>query len=68
MECHFGRNSAISLTSLVNYITYMHEHRLPVTKLQVMGLLPDTENCGLRMSQECRERFPRHKVSKEIVS
>ena len=26
-----------------------------------MGLLPDTENCGLRMRLECRERFPRHR-------
>ena len=25
-----------------------------------MGLLPDTQNCGLRMRPECRERFPRH--------
>ena len=24
----------------------------------VMGLLPDTENCRLRMRRECRERFP----------
>ena len=24
-----------------------------------MGLLPDTESCGLRMRQECRERFSR---------
>ena len=24
-----------------------------------MGLLPDTQNCGLRMRRECRERFPR---------
>ena len=24
-----------------------------------MGLLPDTQNCGLRMLRECRERFPR---------
>ena len=24
-----------------------------------MGLLPHTENCGLRMRRECRERFPR---------
>ena len=23
-----------------------------------MGLLPDTQNCGLRTHQECRERFP----------
>ena len=25
-----------------------------------MGLLPDTQNFGLRMRQECRDRFPRH--------
>ena len=25
-----------------------------------MGLLPDTQYCGLRMRRECRERFPRH--------
>ena len=24
-----------------------------------MGPLPDTQNCGLRMRRECRERFPR---------
>ena len=26
-----------------------------------MGLLADTENCGLRMRWECRERFPHHR-------
>ena len=26
-----------------------------------MGLLPDTENCGLHVCQECQERFPRHR-------
>ena len=26
-----------------------------------MGLLPDTQNCGLRMRLECRERFPHHR-------
>ena len=25
-----------------------------------MGLLPDNQNCGLRMRRECRERLPRH--------
>ena len=25
-----------------------------------MDLLPDTQNCGLHMHRECRERFPRH--------
>ena len=33
------------------------------------GLLPDTENCGLRMRRECRERFPRHRLQrKPLVS
>ena len=30
-----------------------------------MGLLPDTQNCGLRMLWECRERFPRHRLQRE---
>ena len=25
-----------------------------------MGLLPDTQNLGVRMRRECRESFPRH--------
>ena len=29
--------------------------------LYSMGLLPDTQNCGLRMRQEFREPFPRHR-------
>ena len=34
-----------------------------------MSLLPDTENCGLRMRRECRERFPRHTLQrKPLVS
>ena len=34
-----------------------------------MGLLPDTQNCWLRMSRECRERFPRHQLQrKPLVS
>ena len=31
--------------------------------LTAMGLLPDRENFGLR--RECRERFPRHRVSSD---
>ena len=34
-----------------------------------MGLLPDTQNCGLCMRRECRERFPRHRLQrKPLVS
>ena len=33
-----------------------------------MGLLPDTQNCGLRMRRECRERFPHLPTSKETAS
>ena len=29
-----------------------------------MGLLPDAQNCGLRMRRECRERFPCHRLTK----
>ena len=30
-----------------------------------MGILPDTENCGLRMRRGWRERFPRHRLKKK---
>ena len=34
-----------------------------------MGLLPDTQNCRLRMRRECRERFPRRRFKrKPLVS
>ena len=34
-----------------------------------MGLLPDTQNCGLLMDRECRENFPRHRLQrKRLVS
>ena len=34
-----------------------------------MGLLPDTQNWGLRMRRECRERFHRHRLQrKPLVS
>ena len=34
-------------------------------KPKSMGLLPDTQNFGLRMRRECRERFPPTPNSKE---
>ena len=34
-----------------------------------MGVLPETQNSGLRMRRGCRERFPRHRFhSKLLVS
>ena len=34
-----------------------------------MGLLPNTETCGLRVCRECRARFPRHRFPrKPLVS
>ena len=37
--------------------------------MSLMVLLLDTYNCGLRMCQECRERFPRHRLQrKPLVS
>ena len=37
------------------------------SKFQVMGLLPDTQNRGLRMRRECRERFPRHRIQRKLL-
>ena len=31
----------------------------------ILGLLPDTENCDLCMRRECRERFPRHRLQRK---
>ena len=33
----------------------------------LMGLFPDTQNCGLRMSRECRERFSRHRRQRKTL-
>ena len=30
-----------------------------------MGLLPDTQKCGLRKRRECREPFPGHRLQRE---
>ena len=36
---------------------------------QCMGLIPDTQNCGLRMRRECRERLAGHRLQrKSLVS
>ena len=38
-----------------------------ITLRQYMGLLPDRQNCGLRMRRECRERFPRHQLQRKTL-
>ena len=38
-----------------------------VARCITMGLLPDTQNCRLRMRRECRERFPPPPISKETA-
>ena len=32
-----------------------------------MGLLPDMQNCWLRMRRECRGRFPRHWLQRKLL-
>ena len=43
---------------------HIHYHHHNVCNCSCMGLLPDTKYCGLRMRQECRERFPRHQLQR----
>ena len=33
-----------------------------------MGLWPDTQNCGLRMHRDCRERVPRQRLQREPLA
>ena len=55
----YGESSSLILCSL--WCVEMTGH--------IVGLLPDTLNCGLGMRRECRERFPRHRLqSKPLVS
>ena len=46
-----------------------HTSKVDMEDADTMGFLPDTYNCGLRMRQECQERFPRHRLQrKPLVS
>ena len=36
-----------------------------IRKHDILGLLPDAENCGLHMRREYRERFSRHRLQKK---
>ena len=49
------QQSNTSSIELGNY-AILHVSLLPIP---TMGLLPDTQHCGVRMRRECRERFPR---------
>ena len=35
--------------------------------IYTMGLLPDTQNWGMRMRRECQKRFPRHRVQRKPI-
>ena len=61
----------LSYTCLVDhaYLYYWLYDSMMWMKAQSMDLLPDTQNCGLRMRGECQERFPRHRLQmKPLVS
>ena len=36
-----------------------------IRQFSSMDLLPDTQNCGMRMRRECREPFSRHRLQKK---
>ena len=49
--------------------TFLIKWKISWLKPASMRLLPDTQNCGLRVRRESRERFPRHRLqSKPLVS
>ena len=66
----FPNNSA---NNTVDSITCMGNNTwnnpIPKCEGKSMGLLPDTQNCRLRMRRECRECFPRHRrQGKTLIS
>ena len=51
------------------YFWWQFDITLMTSATIIMGLLPDTQNCGLRMHRECRERFTHHRLQrKPLVS
>ena len=57
------KSSLFSLSWKTTCFEWKHDSEV------AMGLLPHTQNRGLRMRQECRERFPRHRLQrKPLVS
>ena len=61
LVCTIPTLNTVLLTHLLEYLWHASWH-MQICVLHSMGLLPDTENCGLRMHRECRERFPRHRI------
>ena len=41
------------------------DNGLVPNRRHTMGLLPDKQNCGLRMRRECQECFPRHRLQRK---
>ena len=62
------RISAIGPSQMANNaergsMPWRHHHISPYP-YRAMGLLSDTQNRGLRMRRECRERFPHHRFQR----
>ena len=64
----------VMVPTLSSVVSHMQAHILKPEQnsrhfVDAMGLLPDTQNCGLCMRWECRERFPRQRLQrKSLVS
>ena len=74
IHCHvmYILNTYDDITDLLSYWWYLflkvslHPDQLR-SDPQSMGLLPDTQNCGLRMYRECVERCSRHRLQRKLL-
>ena len=66
-KCIFVFVNANNVHTVVALRRWMHAHTF-FEQPTAMGLLPDTQNCGLCMRLECRERFPRHWLKKHFLA
>ena len=60
-----GERIAILLLYLRHGVDQSHLIPYFLQMVHCMGLLPDTQSGGLRMRQECRERFPHHRLQRK---
>ena len=64
----YQHKKKLSVYAMISHCWYAI---FPVTQTHIdiyktiMDLLPDTQNCGLYMRRECRERFPRHRLQRK---